>query len=240
MDAAIAANRQGRYADAEADLQNARQEAERFGPDDPRVASTLKSLVTLYYSQGRFTEAEPLQRRARAIDEKALGAKDSSVADTLTNLAALYLRQGRYAEAARIFERALGEWERAVGPDDPRVASALNVVAEVLRAQGKYAEAEPLVQRSLAIVERAFGRDSPGVSNNLQSLATLYARQGKPEAESMFVRLLENQERALGPNHSKVAATLEEYARLLRNMNRSAEADTLEARAKSIRAKQAK
>jgi len=141
MDAAIAANRQGRYADAESELQSARQEAERFGPDDPRVSSTLKSLVTIYYSQGRFTEAEPLQRRARAIDEKTLGAKDSSVADTLTNLAALYLRQGRYAEAGRIFERALDEWERAVGPDDPRVASALNVVAEVLRAQGKYADA---------------------------------------------------------------------------------------------------
>jgi len=109
-----------------------------------------------------------------------------------------------------------------------------------LRAQGRYSEAEPLVRRSLAIVERAFGPDSPGVSNNLQSLATLYARQGKPEAEAMFVRLLENQERTLGPDHPNVAATLEEYAELLRNLNRSVDADALEARARAIRAKQAK
>jgi ATP phosphoribosyltransferase regulatory subunit HisZ len=46
-------------------------------------------------------------------------------------------------------------------------------------------------------------------------------------------------ERALGPDHPDLAQSLEGYAQLLRNMNRAAEAEKLEARAKAIRAKHA-
>ncbi len=46
-------------------------------------------------------------------------------------------------------------------------------------------------------------------------------------------------EKALGPEHPNVATNLENYAALLRETGRSAEADKLEARAKAIRAKRA-
>ncbi len=44
-------------------------------------------------------------------------------------------------------------------------------------------------------------------------------------------------EKALGPDHTDVAQSLENYAQLLRNTNREREAEQLEARAKVIRAK---
>ncbi len=47
-------------------------------------------------------------------------------------------------------------------------------------------------------------------------------------------------EKALGPEHPKVAKALENYATLLRDTGRSTEADTLAARAKAIRAKHAR
>ena len=46
-------------------------------------------------------------------------------------------------------------------------------------------------------------------------------------------------EKALGPEHPGVARSLENYAALLRETRRSAEADKLEARAKVIRPKHA-
>ena len=100
MDVGMAAYQQGRYGEAETALQSALREAERFSPKDPRVASTLKSLANLYYSQGRFGEAAPLQRRGQAIDEKFQKARDSSMPEMLGDLAATYLRQGRYEDAA--------------------------------------------------------------------------------------------------------------------------------------------
>ena len=46
-------------------------------------------------------------------------------------------------------------------------------------------------------------------------------------------------EKALGPEHPKVATSLENYAGLLRATGRTAEADEMEARAKAIRDKRA-
>ncbi len=56
-------------------------------------------------------------------------------------------------------------------------------------------------------------------------------------AEPLVKRALAIAEKALGPDHPHVATALENYAALLRKTGRSTEADTLEARAKAIRAK---
>jgi tetratricopeptide (TPR) repeat protein len=43
------------------------------GPEDQDVAASLNNLAALYYKQGHYAEAEPLYKRALAIDEKAIG-----------------------------------------------------------------------------------------------------------------------------------------------------------------------
>ncbi len=64
--------------------------------------------------------------------------------------------------------------------------------------------------------------------------------QGKyAEAEPLYKRSLAIREKALGPQHPDVAQSLENYAALLRNMNREDEVAKMEARAKAIRAKHA-
>ena len=66
----------------------------------------------------------------------------------------------------------------------------------------------------------------------------LYMAQGKhAQAELLFRRAIAIDEKALGPEHPHVAIGLENYADLLRKMNRDAEAEKLEARAQAIRAK---
>ena len=59
------------------------------------------------------------------------------------------------------------------------------------------------------------------------------------EAEPLFQRALAIREKALGPDHPNVALSLENYAALLRETGRGAEANKLEARAKAIRARHA-
>ncbi|MEK6618065.1 MAG: tetratricopeptide repeat protein, partial [Nitrospirota bacterium] len=53
-------------------------------------------------------------------------------------------------------------------------------------------------------------------------------------AESLYERALRIRQRALGPEHLDVAKTMENYAALLRQMQRKSEAVELEARAKAI------
>ena len=63
---------QDRYTDAEKAWVAALKEAESFGPEDPRLATSLNNLAELYRTQGKYSEAEPLHKRAAAIYEKAL------------------------------------------------------------------------------------------------------------------------------------------------------------------------
>ncbi len=60
MRASLAAYQQGHYAEAVNQTKAALSLAEAFGPDDPRLATTLNNLALLYDGQGRYTEAEPL------------------------------------------------------------------------------------------------------------------------------------------------------------------------------------
>ncbi len=76
------------------------------------------------------------------------------------------------------------------------------------------------------------------MATSLNNLALLYFAQGKyAEAEPLYKRSLSIAETALGPEHPQVADSLGNYAWLLRETGREAEADKMEARAKTIRAK---
>ena len=73
MRAGGAAYRQGNYAEAEKQWNAGLGVAEAFGTQDPRYATSLNNLALLYRAQGRYGDAELLQKRDLAITEKALG-----------------------------------------------------------------------------------------------------------------------------------------------------------------------
>jgi len=90
MAAGVLAYQQGLFPAAETHLAAALQMAEAFGPADPRLATSLNNLAALYYAQGRYAAAEPLNRRALAIRARALGPVHPDVATSLNNLAEVY------------------------------------------------------------------------------------------------------------------------------------------------------
>ena len=73
---------------------------------------------------------------------------------------------------------------------------------------------------------------------SIADLASLYRAQSRfAQAEPLHQWALTLQRKALGPDHPEVAESLEEYAALLKQTNREAEAAGLEAQARAIRAK---
>jgi len=76
------------------------------------------------------------------------------------------------------------------------------------------------------------------VARRLNCLASAYAGEGKKaEAEPLYRRALEIDEKALGPDHPKVAVIAENPARTLRKLGRDQEAKVYEEQAAKIRAK---
>ena len=87
-----------------------------LGPEHPDVVGKLRDLGLMYVAKGQYEQAEPLFRRALAINEKA--HPDSPfVAIDMNNLAELYCKQSKYAQAELLYKRSLAIWERAFGTD---------------------------------------------------------------------------------------------------------------------------
>lgn len=120
MEAGEQAYRQGRYAEAEKALRAALNEAERFGPQDPRLAASFNNLAALYRAQGKYAEAEPLYKRALAIREKVLGPEHPAVATSLENYAALLPKMDRQAEAEEFEARARAIRAKHAREDPPK------------------------------------------------------------------------------------------------------------------------
>jgi tetratricopeptide (TPR) repeat protein len=184
---------------------------------------------------GNFAEAEPLMRRALAIDERSFGPNHPNVATCLNNLAALLHDTSRLDEAESLYRRALAINEQSVGQDDPRVATCLNNLSQLLQATNRLEEAEPLYRRALTIDEQGLGASHPRVAVHLNNLAELLKATNRlDEAEPLYRRALAIDEQGLCANHPRVASHLNNLAQLLQAINRPDEAKALYRRALAI------
>ncbi|MDZ8087583.1 MAG: tetratricopeptide repeat protein, partial [Nostoc sp. DedQUE12b] len=136
---------------------------QRLGEEHPDVAATLNNLAQLYYSQGKYSEAETLNLQALELWRRFLGEEHPDVATTLNNLGQLYYSQGKYSEAETLYLRALELWRRFLGEEHPDVAATLNNLGQLYYSQGKYSEAETLYLRALELWRRLVGEEHPNV-----------------------------------------------------------------------------
>jgi tetratricopeptide (TPR) repeat protein len=184
---------------------------------------------------GTFVQAEPLLRRALAIDEASFGSDHPRVAQSLNNLAYVLRQINRLGEAEQLYRRALAIDEANFGRDDPEVAIDLNNLALLLQDTNRLGEAERFLRRALTIDEMNLGPDHPTVASRLGNLAGLLREtQRLGEAEQLYRRALAIDEASLGSNHPKVAGCLNNLAGLLQDTQRLGEAEPLYRRALAI------
>jgi len=208
---------------------------EDYGLVDPAGARLLNQAGCYLDDRARYSEAEPLYRRALAIDEKVYGPDHPEVATYLNNLALLLKDTNRLAEAEPLMRRALAIDEKALGPDHPSVAIRLNNLARLLKDTNRLDEAEPLMRRALDTDKKALGPDHPDVARDLNNLAQLLKATNRlAEAEPLMRRVVTIVEKAYGQGHPKVATSLNNLAGLLKVTNRLDEAEPLMRRALAI------
>jgi tetratricopeptide (TPR) repeat protein len=76
-----------------------------LGEEHPVTASSINNLAMNLTAQGRYDEADPLNRQALVLRRKLLGEKHPDTAQSLNNLALTLNAQGRYSEAERFMVR---------------------------------------------------------------------------------------------------------------------------------------
>lgn len=198
--------------------------------------SRLMTYLAVYLlARADFSKAEPLIRRALAIDEHSYGAEHPDVATQLNNLAQLLKETNRLAEAEPLMRRALAIDEQSYGTEHPAVAIRLNNLASLLLETNRLVEAEQLMRRALAIDEQSFGTEHPCVATELNNLGHLLKKTNRlTEAEPLMRRGLAIDEQSYGTEHPNVATQLNNLAALLWETNRMSEAEPLIRRALAI------
>ena len=196
-----------RYREAVPYAQQAiRMSETEFGAEHPTTAAFVFNLAKLYRLQAQYEKAEPLYRRALTIREKFLGNGHADVAASYNSLGRLYDEQGRLADAEHFYSRAL-DVMTVVLADNPHVINGMSRIASNYRARAYHNRAR-----------------------------LLHEKGSYADAENLFGAAMVIMRSTFGEKHCELARGYENYALLLRDMDRAEEAQEKEGYAQSIRA----
>lgn len=244
VESGMGAFKRGDYATAERYFNSAVKEISSNGKADKktldRMVAVLNMLSNAYQAQGKFVNAEAINRKILEIVELTREESDPGLSIVLNNLGLSLTEQRKYAEAEKMQRRALILREKYLEAGDVNIAISLNNLAKVFHDQGKNEEAFPLYVRAFQIVT-----DTP--KENMASehfelaidlsgnLGLIFTGKGEHEAaEKMFTLAIQMIERIKGNDHPDLIPRLRNYAKLLRAAKRNAEAGKMEARAAAI------
>ena len=168
-------------------------------------------LGEVYRGQGRPEEVDKLVSEA-TIRANGTGEDAMEVLDGLNTLAQKYEREKNYSQAEATYIRAIA-WIEKNKKADASVFLPMELfrLGQVLEKQGQKTEPEKLYLRAIGVELDAASPKRPDLASTFVAtgLLNLYRSQGRlREMEPIYNRILEIQERLLGPRHANVASTL--------------------------------
>lgn len=187
------AARNGNYSQAEAMWLSALIECTDFDDSDERLALTLDNLASLYYSLGRYEQAELFCKRAFTSVVNAEGGHTSKAACCLNNLAGIYYNLKRYDQAEPISIEVLSIYEKLKGPDHRDVGMAANNLAMLYHAQRKHAFAEKYYLQAIRIRTAVLGRNNPVVQTLYKNYTNLLRAMNRNHEADAFQSWSETQ-----------------------------------------------
>jgi tetratricopeptide (TPR) repeat protein len=175
-------------------------------------------------------------RKALALAEKNASPTYNLVPAGQYLLARMLWQNGQKEEAEDLMKAAIHTLEQRIGANSPTVATILRGLAELYASQSRYSEAEPLLLRVATIREMNFQQDPSAAITSLNALSDNYLLQGghKRESESVLRRILELQEKRLGPEHVEVAQACNNLAYNLYLQRGYSQAESLYKRSQMI------
>ena len=132
-----------RHPEAEALLRRAFDIYEK-GSNQIDLTNVLANLVWVLQQRKRFTDAEPLIRRALVFQERHLGPDHAEIAPRLNMLSQVLRAGNRLAEAELVLRRAVAIYEKE--RDDALTPQAVHNLVRLLRDTNRHAEADELLR----------------------------------------------------------------------------------------------
>ncbi|MBS1955397.1 MAG: tetratricopeptide repeat protein [Cyanobacteria bacterium SZAS-4] len=198
-----------------------------------QIAESMRGLARIYDQQKEFVKAIAKLEEARRVlraDEHRL-----ELADNLNLTGFCYFRAKDYANAEKMFLDSIKVLNLKQHNDAERGKTAYEGLTQAYGEEGKDAEAEKYAQEKVALTLQLYGKEDGRYAEDLLAVATLQAKQKKiEEATKGYLAVIALEES--NPSPRCMLAALDSYAKLLRETNKPALADTIELKAKNLRA----
>lgn len=174
-------------------------------------------LCKVYIAQGKYEQAEQLQRDVLVKQEEILGLKHEDTLSSYNLLGNILWLQFRFDEANNYYAVALKERTALLGAKHLDTLESINDMAALFWKQGKLEKAEQFYRQSLQGYNESLGEKHPNSLTIMNNLAMLLKKEQKfEESEEMLRKSLQIKEQSLGPQHPETIRTLANLASLLR------------------------
>ncbi|MBC8106876.1 MAG: tetratricopeptide repeat protein [Anaerolineae bacterium] len=117
--------------------------------DETTTLTSMNNLAIIFYSQGKYDEAEHIQRRLVELRTKNLPPGSLATLISRQNLATTYAGHGKLDEAEREMRAVCADGERYLGPDHDSTLSAKANHADILQSMGRVDESLQLFKEVL-------------------------------------------------------------------------------------------
>jgi len=179
---------------------------------------TLLELGNLYMDRGQYEQAHNMYKDSLQIQRDA--GDESNQALCLNNIGTLYLNRANYQDALTYLQQALQLREKLnVAPD---IAETLHSLGSTYDNLGQAEEAMSDFMRALDLYRKA--GDNRGAASQSHSMALLFAHQGRYGAALNAMQDALKLLRDAGDRSIEMAQSLTDFAKLLAEAGRGAEA----------------
>lgn len=200
---------------AEATYVSALTQAESAG-DDLRIALALRNLGWLLDRRGELLQAEKLYLRAIQALARSQVREDKMEVRISLGLTTIYIQTGQHSKGEQLIRRLLTDYP---GADDSDKVSLMGNLGVVLASKRHYEEAEQAFRETAEVCAGASSIELQEVGAIAKAnMAGVQMRRGrKAEAVVSFREAIAVMEALPKPSPAPFAATLGDYAGLLRD-----------------------
>lgn len=196
-----------------------------FGDRPPIEAAVRNELGSMWYSLGRFDQAQEEYVTARRLWSQVLGEHHPDTLKAMNNLALCWMHLGQQEQAEPLMRTTLAARRDVLGDSNEQTLATMNNLAEMLSRSGRLDEAQQLLTEAY---ERQLG--IAGFENKQSlifaaNLGTHLMRCGnEDQALDLHRRVFSGCQLELGTNHVTTRKAGFRYAQTLYALKRYADA----------------
>jgi tetratricopeptide (TPR) repeat protein len=205
--------------------------------DAASQANAYSQSACVYVNLKDLTAAEPLLRKAIALDEKAFGRNSRQFTVDTNNLAALKQREGKGQEASKLYEQAANSGSTGATTQEGKIAS-LSSLASMAEQNHQPDKAADYLNQAITLAKQADEPDNDDIVQLENSLACVYLEQSKyDDAEKLLYAAIATAQDLKNPPLDMLATSCNNVGEALFKQQKYGEAEIMMQRSVDIREK---